>query len=165
MLKPLFCHIKHLHTTAIGLSKTKVSWQIALNPTVPESQSVKAFKQALNETLIKDAWPTESSPELKVLVTLINMSAIPQDTLKKQIKKLQLLILQKRITDRDIHLAIQKVNENNIINVIKPKILYTKESSKNTRDNSLAVEKHPGTRPKKNAIKDDISDHPAEASF
>ncbi|CDO93162.1 unnamed protein product [Kluyveromyces dobzhanskii CBS 2104] len=145
MLKRIQCNRRALHTT-LRLGKGNVSWNVALDPSIPADRSVKAFKVSLQETISNNAWPSDSSRERRVLLELINKALIPHDTLKKQIKKLQLLILQKRVSDNDIRLAIAKINADQIINVVTPKPINLKKELQNLEKTASLVEERPRSK-------------------
>ncbi|QEU59911.1 hypothetical protein KDRO_C04350 [Kluyveromyces lactis] len=146
MIKCINYHKRTFHTTYFQLAKGNVSWNMALDPAIPKDRSVKAFKTSLQHTIANNAWPSDSSRERRVLLELIAKFSIPHDTLKKQIKRLQLLVLQRRISDDDIHNAITKVNSNQIINVVTPKPINLQKELKNLEKTATFHE--PRQRPK-----------------
>lgn len=133
--------IRSVHFPTAHLDKGRVSWKVALDPNTPKERSVKAFKSSLHNTIERNAWPSESSPEREVLIELINNLSLPHDTLKKQIRKLYQMIFQHRVNDEDIYKAITRFNSRTIVNVITPKPINLKKELQNLKVTAEKYEK------------------------
>lgn len=145
-------------------SSKSVSQHVALDPNLTKSQAIKAFKKSLNSTINSQKWPSHSTTDQNVLDELINKFCPPNKSLKTQMRKLEQLILQKRVSDSDIYHSIQRASAANVVNVIKPVKIHSQTNDNFKRSTFPRLEIHPGSEPIKglgaNLMNDTISKLP-----
>lgn len=115
--------MRTFHTGKVLLAKYQRSWLDDLALDIPNYKIVKLFKKSLTDSIISNKHPHENTREFKVLYRLITDNNLDGKPFKNQIKELNSLVSQKRISDDQIYKTIKSVVSPHVINVQEPRTL------------------------------------------
>lgn len=138
-------NVRYFHRTENSLVKKALTWKTAIDPAVTQSQAVKAFKESLARSINYSSFPNPSGREFRVLNKLLEYAHIEHGDKRVQLRKLYNLIIQRKISNKDIYAAIVSIHDDTVINVAQPRDLEqeNQDSGSKLKDEEHVLKIHP----------------------